>query len=234
MKPKQAAQAVKRKLSSLSSKISAPLKRSKATRTSTGGSSNHAIDLDTPSPPPSPSPTSSPRPRASVEDAPDEDDIAGSGENPLDEPEEDDEELLSKGIFHQPMTTSAHQSFACADRRMKGWKAAVYAFYAPEVGIEYRAGRRAYIFKCAHRSCKYSYARYSDTGDATATGSMRRHAECCWGPEIWTAAQGKTAKDARPIVEAFSRSGTITDAFERNGKGKVSYSIRQHTSTEAR
>ena len=117
---------------------------------------------------------------------------------------------------------------------MKGWKAAVYAFYKPDVEIEYRAGRRAYIFKCAHRGCKYSYARFSDTGDATATGSMRRHAEHCWGPEIWNTTQGKKAADARPIVDAFARSGTITDAFERIGKGKVSYSARQHTSTETR
>lgn len=48
------------------------------------------------------------------------------------------------------------------------------------------------------------------------------------------AAAAGTAKDARPMVEKFGRTGTITEFFERAGKGKVTYAIRQHTFTETR
>ncbi len=88
---------------------------------------------------------------------------------------------------------------------------------------------------CAKPGCKETVRRYLDTEDATSTGNLSTHAVACWGAEIVCAAKatGNPAK-ARPMVEKFGRTGTITKMFERIGKGKVSYSTRQHTSTEAR
>ena len=44
-----------------------------------------------------------------------------------------------------------------------------------------------------------------------------------------------TAKDAREsVVKEIKGSGSITAAFERKGKGKVTFSHRQHTKTETK
>jgi stalled ribosome alternative rescue factor ArfA len=45
----------------------------------------------------------------------------------------------------------------------------------------------------------------------------------------------KDTNEARKkIVGEYLHDGTITTSFERKGKGKVSYSHRQHTRTETR
>lgn len=78
--------------------------------------------------------------------------------------------------------------------------------------------------------------RYLDTGDAKSTGNLRKHAKICWGEEAVAAAD--STRDVRTAREVLSKMKTvdssITAAFERVGKGKATYSHRQHTTTEAR
>ena len=76
--------------------------------------------------------------------------------------------------------------------------------------------------------------RYLDTTDAKSTGNLRKHARLCWGVDRVAAAD-----ETRNIGAAFdalkkSKDGSITEAFDRVGKGKVTYSHRQHTTTQTR
>jgi hypothetical protein len=75
-----------------------------------------------------------------------------------------------------------------------------------------------------------------DKGDAKSTSGLRRHAKKCWGAETVKSADGtKDLEAARAILlKTNLHDGTITAEFERIGRGKVTYSHRQHTSTEAR
>ena len=79
--------------------------------------------------------------------------------------------------------------------------------------------------------------RFLDTGDAKSTGNLRRHAKACWGDDAVSAADNTNNLDAARTILAKSglkRDGSITSAFERIGKEKVSYSHRQYTYTETR
>ncbi|KAL6307201.1 hypothetical protein BKA93DRAFT_712591, partial [Sparassis latifolia] len=118
----------------------------------------------------------------------------------------------------------------------KDWTATAYAFCKPEVTIETdKAGVRGHVFCCANHGCKMKVKRWLDKGDQMSTGNMRRHIRKCWGEEALAAAdEMNTAADARPSIEKFRRSGDITVAFERKEKGKVTYSVCQHTRTETR
>jgi len=65
---------------------------------------------------------------------------------------------------------------------------------------------------------------------------MRKHAKICWGAETVTAADAtKDLFGAREVLtKSKLKDGSITAEFARIGKGKVTYSHRQHTKTEAR
>jgi len=101
-------------------------------------------------------------------------------------------------------------------------------------------GRRLHVFECAAGKCRgkngRDVRRFLDTGDAKSTSGLRRHAKNCWGNEAVEAADGTQDLDSARIVLAKTklRDGSITAEFERIGKGKVTFSHRQHTSTEAR
>ena len=73
---------------------------------------------------------------------------------------------------------------------------------------------------------------YLNTGDAKSTGNLHKHARLCWGAEAMAAAD-----ETRNLGAAFEalknvKDGSITGAFERVGKGKITYSHRQHTTTQ--
>lgn len=78
--------------------------------------------------------------------------------------------------------------------------------------------------------------RYLDTGDAKSTGNLRKHAKNCWGEDVVAAAD--ETKDVHAAREALGKmksvDSSITAAFERVAKSKVTYSHRQHTTAEAR
>ncbi|KAG2342366.1 hypothetical protein BDR05DRAFT_976514 [Suillus weaverae] len=108
-------------------------------------------------------------------------------------------------------------------------------FFKPIPSIEYTDGCCSHVFKCMAKGCKQHVCCYLDTGDARSTGNMAKHAKTCWGEAAYQAAQGSgTAKSAHEtVVRSILQTGSITSAFERKGKGKVTYSHRQHSKTEA-
>jgi hypothetical protein len=125
------------------------------------------------------------------------------------------------------------------ERMSKDWEAPIYAFFGPEPLIEHVEGRRCHAFQCLAKHCKQksrSVRRYLDTSDAKSTSNLRKHAKKCWGNEIVaTADKAKTATEVRDTtVKGYLDPQSITAAFERKGKGKVTYSYRQHTKTEAK
>ncbi len=122
------------------------------------------------------------------------------------------------------------------EHRQENWTSPVYAFFKPEVKIVIESPTRiGHVFSCAKPGCKHKTTRYLNTQDATSTSNMGTHVKLCWGSEIYQAAMkvGKH-KAARPMVEEFGRTGTITNFFKRAGKGKVTYSTRQMTAMETR
>ena len=77
--------------------------------------------------------------------------------------------------------------------------------------------------------------RYLDTGDAKSTSNLRKHMKICWGEDAVAAADGtRNVQAAREVLgKMVSGNSSITQAFKRAAKGTVTYSHRQHTSTEA-
>jgi hypothetical protein len=75
--------------------------------------------------------------------------------------------------------------------------------------------------------------RYLDKTDAKSTGNLRKHAKVCWGEE--TIAAADQTRDMNAAREALTKikDGSITEAFERVAKTKVTYSHRQRTTTES-
>jgi hypothetical protein len=82
--------------------------------------------------------------------------------------------------------------------------------------------------------------RFLDTADKGSTRNLRKHAKHCWGDEII-----KKADEAREeltldgiretLAEAKkAQDGSIVAFFDRKGKAKVKYMIRQHTYEESR
>ncbi|EJD50328.1 hypothetical protein AURDEDRAFT_40423, partial [Auricularia subglabra TFB-10046 SS5] len=116
------------------------------------------------------------------------------------------------------------------------WTSPIYAFYQPVPSIGYTNGRRYHEFHCFKRGCKQGIKRYLDGNDSSSTGNMRKHARSCWGADVVEEAdKAKNASEARRgVTEPIARTGSIDAAFERTGKGKVTYSHRQHTKAETR
>ena len=97
-------------------------------------------------------------------------------------------------------------------------------------------------FTCNAKVCKGRgknpclVRRYLDTSDSKSTGGLHRHAKICWGEEnVARADEARNIEEAcRGLKDAKLINGTITAVFERTGKGKVTYSVRQHTKSETR
>ena len=107
--------------------------------------------------------------------------------------------------------------------------------------IEYVDKRRVHVFVCGASHCKGKHGRdvrrFLDTGDAKSTSSLHRHVKMCWGNEAVSAADNmKDLEGARSILvkSGLKRNRSITQAFERIGKEKASYSHCQYTYTETR
>jgi hypothetical protein len=79
--------------------------------------------------------------------------------------------------------------------------------------------------------------RFLDTTDGKSTSNLCRHGKICWGEEAVAGADAARSHGAaRKIVEKSLRmlDGSIVAMFEHvKGKGKVTYSHKQHTKTEA-
>jgi len=112
----------------------------------------------------------------------------------------------------------------------------MYAFFELVPKIVTINGRNAHEFGCLAKGCKTTVRRFLDKGDAHSTGNMCKHVRSCWGADVLEAAdEAKNANEVREkIIGSVLRSGSITAAFEQKGKGKVTYSHRQHTCAETR
>lgn len=130
-----------------------------------------------------------------------------------------------------------------AARLSREWTSPVYAFFHPIPDVLYVDGRRVHGFTCTARMCKGKgkgdprvVRRYLDKADRTSTSNMRKHAKLCWGEETVAAASNRNATEVRNGLKSgkVEPDGSITAVFERTGKGKVTYSHRQHTKTQTR
>jgi hypothetical protein len=78
--------------------------------------------------------------------------------------------------------------------------------------------------------------RFLDTGDVKSMSNMRKHVKKCWSANVVAAADG--ANNANEVllttVKGLLDPQSITAAFKRKGKGKVTFLHRQHTKTESR
>jgi hypothetical protein len=123
---------------------------------------------------------------------------------------------------------------------MNEWTSPIYVFFKQTPRIEYISDRRAHVFICAAGRCKgkngRDVRRFLDKGDRKSTSNLRKHAKICWGSETVEAADDTRDVDAaREILSKTKlRDGSIIAEFARIGKGKVTFSTRQHTKTEAR
>jgi uncharacterized DUF497 family protein len=70
----------------------------------------------------------------------------------------------------------------------------------------------------------------------SSTSNLRRHAKKCWGADTLTLADtAKGPEEVRDkITGAILKDSSVTVAFERKGKDKVTYSHRQHTKQETK
>ena len=144
------------------------------------------------------------------------------------------------------MTNTADQylPMTCAERLAKSWNSPIYTFFRARPVIEYVDSRRVHAFECAAVNCLgyngRKVRRFLDTGDSKSTGRLHSHAKKCWGETTVKAAlETRDLKAARAIVNKQPQAdpktdSTLTAAFERIGKGKVTYSHRQHTYAESR
>jgi hypothetical protein len=125
------------------------------------------------------------------------------------------------------------------ERLSKEWNSPIYAFFKRTPSIEYVKERRVHVFECSAKHCKGKgngrmVRRYLDKTDAKSTGNLRKHAKVCWGLETVAAADETRNVDAARGALKKVKDGSITEAFERVGKGKVTYSQRQHTTIQSR
>ena len=75
--------------------------------------------------------------------------------------------------------------------------------------------------------------RFLDTMDRKSTSNLKHHATVCWGAEtVNKALYVKVDIEMARKTLGNLKDGSVTAAFERKGKGKVSYSHRQHTKTQ--
>ena len=75
--------------------------------------------------------------------------------------------------------------------------------------------------------------RYLDTSDAKSTSNLHKHARVCWGVEAVAAAD--ETRNIGDALEALTKckDGSKTEVFQQKGKGKVTYSHHQHTTTQS-
>jgi hypothetical protein len=134
-----------------------------------------------------------------------------------------------------------HAHLLCPDRLAKDWVSPIYVFFKWTPHIDYISNRRVHVFECTASHCKEKHGRnvqhFLDTGNAKSTSSLHQHAKMCWGDEAVNAADNTRDLDAAHTVLAKSglkRNRSITNAFKRIGKEKLTYLHCQHTYAEIR
>ncbi|KAH0838740.1 hypothetical protein J3R83DRAFT_7099 [Lanmaoa asiatica] len=124
-----------------------------------------------------------------------------------------------------------------AAHHMKDWNSAIYAFFEPRPCIITNMdGWSAHVFKCCAHGCKKTIRWFLDTGDVWSMSNLQKHVKSCWGQQVLEAANdAKDADEVRTkIVLNTLWNGSITTAFKRKGKGKLTYLHQQHTQQETK
>lgn len=63
---------------------------------------------------------------------------------------------------------------------------------------------------------------------------MHKHVKICWGAEtVRLATEARNLQDTCQVL-AKSKDGSVAAAFQVKGKGKVTYSHRQHTKSKTK
>ncbi|KAG2741154.1 hypothetical protein P692DRAFT_20753550, partial [Suillus brevipes Sb2] len=111
----------------------------------------------------------------------------------------------------------------------------LYMLFHPTPAIEYHEQRCCHVFKCAAHGCNHKVQRYLDKKDGKSTSNMRKHVESCWGDTALQAAVdcGNTKVAHNGPIKSLLETGSIKTSFDRKGKGKITYSHRQHTRAES-
>ncbi|KAF8993033.1 hypothetical protein BDZ89DRAFT_1150792 [Hymenopellis radicata] len=100
----------------------------------------------------------------------------------------------------------------------------IYAFFRPEMAIEYRRNKTSgknqkhHMFTCVARGCKHRVARNLETQDRTSTKNLKDHAIRCWGKDTVTAAlEMQNLDKARGLVKKHGgkKNGLLTTAFTK-------------------
>ena len=74
---------------------------------------------------------------------------------------------------------------------------------------------------------------FLDMSNSGSTGNMQKHVASCWGESaVQAIINCENLKEACQAAKNIKISGSITAAFNKKGKGKLTYSHRQHTKTE--
>ena len=152
--------------------------------------------------------------------------------------EETEEEKLGESYYK---SLDEQLTLIILDRLIEEWTSPIYAFFGKIPDISYVNGRCVHEFRCSAQSCKAKgvnkriVRRYLDTTDCRSTSNLKHHATMCWGAEnVERALDAKVDIEGARVFLAGLKDGSLTAAFERTGKGKVSYSHRQHTKAETR
>ena len=116
---------------------------------------------------------------------------------------------------------------------MRDWNSPVYAFFGPMPDIVYVDNWRCHIFKCLVKGCDHKVWHFLDKGNKVLTGNMCKHIRLCWGEDILSqVVEVKNIEAVRDLIRNHTKNGSITVSFKIKGKGKVTYSHRQHTHAE--
>ncbi|RDX45200.1 hypothetical protein OH76DRAFT_1304481, partial [Lentinus brumalis] len=123
------------------------------------------------------------------------------------------------------------------DRIQKRWRSCIYAFFKPDVEIDWVDGRRCLVFRCAAKNCKTGkpLRRFLDKGDRSSGGNLFKHARKCWGDEAVDQAKdlGDATRVRATLVANILKNGAITEYFAPLKKG-VTYSNRPLTKLQTR
>ncbi|KAF8579677.1 hypothetical protein K439DRAFT_1359073, partial [Ramaria rubella] len=122
------------------------------------------------------------------------------------------------------------------ERMCLRWNAPIYVFYDPVPAIESLKRRKCHALKCAAKGCRHVIRWFIGMADAQSTGNMRKHVKKCWGEDVLDVAdQAENQAEAHEkVVSDYMKNGSIMAAFQRSGKGRVSYSHRQHMKAETK
>jgi len=94
--------------------------------------------------------------------------------------------------------------------------------------------REAFVFVCMVPTCREKLNVYTTTKDVGSTSNLQKHIKKCRGAHHLEEAKQVGKVSLVHAALAANIDGSITAAFERSGKGKISYSTRPLSETQTR